>query len=93
MLLVQGPHPEDKGVEELVCYIPLVSNSFFFSQCNFGAFPPCSFLLALNNGIPVLSLENVASEKESQKGKNKAMPSFSHAAACCGVKTCSKNLI
>ena len=68
MRLVQGPHSEDKGVEELVSYIPLVSKAF--SQGNFGAFPPCSFLSALTNGILEPSLENKAGEKELQESKN-----------------------
>ena len=75
MQLVQGPHSQDKGGEELVSYIPLVSKAF--SQGNFGAFPPCSFLSAITNGIPEPSLENKAGEKELQEGKNMEMPSFS----------------
>ena len=71
MQLVQGPHSQDKGGEELVSYIPLVSKAF--SQGNFGAFPPCSFLSALTNGIPEPSLENKAGEKELQEGKNMEM--------------------
>lgn len=62
-------------MEKSLCPIFCLLAKLFHS--NFGAFPPCSFLSALTNGIPEPSLENKAGEKELQEGKNVEMPSFS----------------